>query len=310
MRYQARLAVPLVLALMLGGNAIARGGAANRQQQVPEEMVLALVKTMYQELGMPEPDVLSGAMPDDLRQRTYLPPGARIHGSIVYPDDRATVVVAVDSTIDETKAILRREMPTLGWTASEAFENIGPQTQGAVLIPVAFCNEAGDSVFAWVDARDADGAGSLLRFDYAGDREGSICRPRPQRRPEPPRRDLPRGPERLTVRERASLSDMRPPPPSPMASGACLPGGGGASSMTQTSTELSGREIVQHYADQLEAGGWTRNEPSGPPASFTAAWRRVIDGETSELLLHVIRHPGREHCFSIDLSTDRGAARQ
>ena len=298
------------MALMLGFaiNAAPSSVAAGAQQRVPDEMVLALVKNMYQELGSPEPAILVGEMPAELRSRTYLPDNARVHGSVVY-DDRATVIVGVDLGVEETKAALRREMPALGWRPAEAYDNIGPQTQGAILIPIAFCNEANDSILVLVDSRGSDGERSLLRMDYAGDKEGSICRPRPQpRRPQPRRTDVPRGPERMAARDRLRLGDMRHPPLSPMASGRCP--SGESSSSTMISTEFSGPEIVQHYAAQLEAVGWTRSEPGDSPASFTASWQQELEGEPYVVVLQLVQLPQREHCFSIRLSSNGGLPRR
>ncbi|MCH7825734.1 MAG: hypothetical protein IH849_13110 [Acidobacteria bacterium] len=93
-----------------------------------------------------------------------------------------------------------------------------------------------------------------------------------------------------------------------MASGRCLSGGESASSTT-LSTELSGLEIVQHYAGQLQEAGWTRSEPDGPPASFAAAWGREIDGQTVHVVLQAVQHPQRENCFSIRLSSNWPARR-
>lgn len=293
------------MALMLGFaiNATPSSIAAGAQQRVPDEMVLALVKNMYQELGSPEPAILVGEMPADLRSRTYLPDNALVHGSVVY-DDRATVIVGVDLGVEEAKAALRREMPALGWSPVEAFDNIGPQTQGAILIPIAFCNEANDSIFVLVDSRGSDGERSLLRMEYAGDAEGSICRPRPQpRRPEPRPTGVPRGPERMAASDRLRLGDMRHPPLSPMASGRC-PAGESSFGGAMISTELTGPEIVQYYAAQLEAVGWTRSEPDGPPASFTASWQQELEGEPYVAVLAIVQLPQREHCFSIRLSSN------
>lgn len=308
-----RTAVPAVaasLAILLGSLATstALGGA---QQQVPEELVFALVKNMYQTTGMPDPEILVGSIPADLQSRLYLPDGARIHGSIVRADG-VTVVASVALSVEETKAALRREMPVLGWTASEAYERIGQQTQQAALIPVLFCNEAYDQASFLVDSRGTTDS-SLIRIDHALDRgegAGSVCRPRPERqRPEPPPRDVPRGPERAArLGNRPSLGALRPPPPSPLASGRCLPGGGG-SSWTTSSTELSGPELIEHYAAQLQEAGWVRAEPDGTPETYAAAWTSESEsgGGLTHALLQVARFAPLEHCWTIRLSTSRPA---
>ncbi len=304
-----RIAVPAVAAsaaVLLGflATSTALGGA---QQQVPEELVFALVKNMYQATGMPDPEILVGSIPADLESRLYLPDGARVHGSIVR-EDGVTVVVSVDLSVEETKAALRREMPALGWTASEAYERIGQQTQQAALIPVLFCNEAYDQASFLVDSRGTTDS-SLVRIDHAFDRgegSGSVCRPRPERqRPEPPPRDLPRGPERVARSgNRLGLSAFRHPPSSPLASGRCLPGRSGTGTGA-SSTELSGPQLIEHYVAQLQEAGWVRAEPDGTPETYAAAWTLESEsgGEPTHALLQVPRFPLLEHCWTIHLST-------
>jgi hypothetical protein len=206
-------------------------------------------------------------------------------------------------------AELRLQMPALGWTLSEAYDNIGPQTQRAALIPLLFCNEANESVFVLADGRGADASRSLLRIIVAGDGEGSPCRPRPQPdRPAPLRRDPPRGPERVRAGDRLRLGDLQPPPSSFMASGRCLPAT--SASSTTLSTELTAEQIVEHYAAQLAAAGWVREESDGPPPSAAAAWQRELDGESFHVVLQAAQHPQLESCFSIHLSSNHDSNRR
>jgi hypothetical protein len=258
-------------------------------------------------------------MPAELADRLWLPEGTRIYGSIVQegssvtvgdvtmPQQGSTTVIAgVEMPVEEVRAALRREMPALGWRTLETFDRMGPQTRQGALIPVVFCNETNDSVWVLADQRGGDDGSSLLRIAVSGDGEGSPCRPRPtQSRPQPPPRDVPRGPERVRMAERLSLMDLALPPSSFMASGRC-PGGGGGFGSTSVSTELGSDEIIEHYAAQLEEAGWSRAEPDGPPPSTAAAWTRTVDGQQELAMLQVAQWPQRENCFSLLLSTTDG----
>lgn len=309
-----------VFALTLGvgtvGVLAARAATSAPQRQVPEEMVLALVKNMYQPVGSPEPSVLVGEMPEGLADRLWLPEDAQVYGTIVEEGivtqagdvsfsepGSITVVVGVGMQAEAVKARLREQMAALGWRSIEAFERIGPQTQQGALIPVVFCSETNEAVWVLADARGSDAGRSLLRINVSPDREGSPCRPQPERQlPRSPPRDVPPGPERARMAERLRLSDLTPPPSSFMAAGRC-PAGSAGMSTTNVSTELSPAELVEHYAAQLEQVGWERSDPGSPPPAASAGWRRVLDGESYEAVLQVVQHPGRPDCFSIQLAT-------
>ncbi len=75
--------------------------------------------------------------------------------------------------------------------------------------------------------------------------------------------------------------------------------------MGASSTELSGPELIEHYADQLQEAGWVRAEPDGTSETYAAAWTLESEsgGEPTHALLQVARFPLLEHCWTIHLST-------
>jgi hypothetical protein len=210
-------------------------GAAPLYGQSPEleseRLALALLE------GSAGGELLVGQAPADFPVE-LLPEGATILGSAVQRNEN-TIAVLVPLRSSEAEAILRQTFLDAGWEyaavgRSGGFVRTEEQNLPRDARPPIFCRDG--QMVRLATSRDADG--SIARFSWSRRSPGPWC-------------------------DRNALGSSRIPMLPPPASANMVGGGGSSGSDHMASTSayvestLSPGELVEHYASELEAAGWT-----------------------------------------------------
>lgn len=252
---------------------------------VPRRLALGLLRRPFQPTAAPQPTLLVGAIPDEIAASLFMPEGATVHGSAVYPG-RFIVVATATVASDQLKEAYGQEMLQRGWEVPQPRGSLGSETRRAILVPLVYCNVDNDSVIVLIDMEGAES--SSIRIELARDTPGSLCRPRPAT---------------PDLGDRLGINSIDLPESSPLASGRCMGNARTGTWIGGFSTELTGAQLLTHYTQQLESAGWTSTERIAAPESVTGAWTLNREGrEVAHAVLAITGFPQREDCWSIDLA--------
>jgi hypothetical protein len=246
-------------------------GAAPVYGQSPEleseRLALALLE------GSTGGELLVGQAPADFPVE-LLPEGATILGSAVQRNEN-TVAVLVPLRSSEAEATLRQAFLDAGWEyaamgGSGGFTQTEEQNLSPHARPPIFC--LGGQMVRLATSREA--AGTIARFYWSRRSPGPWCSPSAQASARVPALPLPAS-ANMVGSGSSSASDHM------------------ASTSAYVDSTLSPGELVEHYASELEAAGWTS---AGAVAGESYASREVarIDeaGEEWVGLVTATKMPG------------------
>ncbi|HEX6747616.1 MAG TPA: hypothetical protein VF092_10035 [Longimicrobium sp.] len=258
---------PLLVALAVPAILTASPPAA-AQNSIPAELATALVAMPT---GSTPEQIVVGRIPNGF-PAGVAPAGGRVLGGIARDTSSAVAAFAVPQAPAEATAALRQALAEGGWSSPgdprpqrgfidpNPMRNMGFLCRGAEMLSTA--------------AAPAPGGGAYVRLDYSRARRMSPCAMMRAARPGgmAPWDSVPI--PALTAPEGATA----------LATGSgVLPasfGRSGASASTRLRTDQSAAALVQHYAAQLRAAGWTPAPAAASPTVVAQAFRmRGEDGK-------------------------------
>jgi hypothetical protein len=227
--FRATALVPLLLAVAYHP---AAGQAAPTGDPVPRELVLALI-------GMPDADIVTGRMPENLPRPLELPAGTRVLGSLVRPE-QTTIVAAVPLSPEHAITALRQTLTATGWSTAPAM----PGSNRVFVSETMDRWEAlcADDVALTISAWRAAAGESYVRIGYSNRRLGhTAC--------DPPL-------ERMMPSDRAPLPTLRAPEGVRSSTGGMSTTDGFMEATTRVETSIPPSELARNYGSQLGTQGW------------------------------------------------------
>ena len=269
------LGVAAAFAIAVNG-ASAQGRA---EQVVPLELVQTLLDGGPFDDG-PAPRVLVGSLPEITSRVLTVPTGARIIGSIVYPQSTRSAL-AFAAPADSVRAMMEQSLAAGGWKKLDLPQRGGFSAGGLAQARRPYC--LGDSATVTLGVKPNPDGGTYLTITHMRDREHSMC-----------------GRERPQYRERReSLIPTLLPPADAQSRGSSS--GGSTNSWdahTHLRTTASIEELLEHYDAQLRAAGWQPGT-TATDGSLMLRTYRLTDEEGVHWngLFTVSGEPGASHRF-------------
>ncbi len=240
------------------------------------ELALRLLTPRYP--GAPEPEevqLLTAELPPSLPVEMPLPDGAQVIGSLVRGEEETEIILDAPQSPDEVVSFYKERLTTGGWEMPEAAGQPSGFVSSGVESGASFCQEEAD-VALWVYASESERDMTDVRLNLS-DARNSVC-------------NLRMGP--------GDLDSPIPVLAAPRGARQMSAGGGSSGDAHDQSatldTELSSAELATHYAEQLEAAGWTRQDEGAAGPIAWSRWQVEDDrGDQWHGLFFVIEIPGQ-----------------
>ena len=194
-------------------------------------------------------------MPPDLPAEIAAPEEARVIASVQEPKTYTQIILDADLTAEQVSSFYAQNLPDSGWGPA-------PQgTQGGFIgsgdFPARYCLN-GDDAYLEVWAVDVPGEPTDVRLNLYVDSAGSFCQER--------------GPGTLDDGMRLIPSLQAPAGVQMLGGGSGSSGDGSAYVSTDLETELSAKELLEHYNTQLLAARWELANQGDTPVVAWSTW--------------------------------------
>jgi len=279
--------------LALRAGALPISGLAQQPPLPADELTQAILRYAFRQEGG-NARVVPGRVPDDLAPNFYAPPGTRVLGTIV-AGSSAVVLAATQLPSDSLRAEYARVLEPRGWKPWEPWGR-GGFVASIADAPLVFCRE---DVSLHIMHRRRPAPPHDLQLEY---REGGAMCERPfAERAEFMRIEQPRFP---------TLRSPEPPPGRPTqrcySRGSARRGSGSIGTGTTVSTDLPPAELLQYYARQLEAAGWSPPGRGVSPPMVGGTWTRTDSAGVSQVVtLEVTERAPGSGCYEVQMNVSR-----
>ena len=265
---------------------------SSEREAMLEDLLVRVTTHWYDPRKQGRTQVLLGQIPS-LPVNFPLPDGSRVLGTLIHGPESAEIILDMPLSAEQVIAFYKERLGADGWVDPDTFR--GHRQSGfthagipAQMNNITLCKGTDTPGFN-IQAFAGRGPLTDVRIDIAGG-EFSPCGQQ-------------RGPKSRHM-ERHGFYDLIPvlAPPE----GAKQTGGGGsggqdnASSRAMLETDVELAALIPHYAKQLEAAGWIKQDEgqSGPFA--WNAWKfQDEDNEPWRGTFFILKSPGRQREYSL-----------
>jgi hypothetical protein len=257
-----------------------------------EELLVRVTTHWYDPRKLGRTQVLLGQIPS-LPVDFPLPEGSRVLGTLIHGPEHAEIILDMPSPPEQVITFYKERLEADGWVEPETFR--GHRQSGFThagfpgeMNSITLCKDINTPGFN-IQAFSGRGTMTDVRIDIAGG-EFSPCGQQ-------------RGPKSRRM-ERHGFYDLIPALAPP--EGARQTGGGGsggsdsASSRATLETDVELNALLPHYAKQLEAAGWIKqDEGQSGPFAWNAWAFQDEDNEPWHGTFFILKSPGKQREYSL-----------
>ena len=265
---------------------------SSEREAMLKELLVRMTTHWYDPRKPGRTQILLGQIPS-LPVEFPLPEGSSVLGTLIRSPDSAEVILDMPLSAEQVIAFYKERLGADGWVEPDVFR--GHRRSGFTHAgfpgetnSITLCKGADTPGF---NIQAFSGRGSLtdVRIDIAGG-EYSPCFQQ-------------RGPKSRRM-ERHGFHDLIPALAPP--EGARQTGGGGSSgqdtvsshAMLETDVELAA--LIPHYAKQIEAAGWIKQDEGQSGTFAWNAWKfQDEDNEPWRGTFFILKSPGRQREYSL-----------
>jgi hypothetical protein len=283
-RTRTATAAAVLAACAIHAAPLSRTASGQQPSVAPDEITHAILRYAFHYDGV-NIRLLEGRVPEDLEPNFYAPPGTRVLASVVMGSG-VLVLAKSSAPPDSLRAMYTRALEPRGWKPFEMMRR-GGFVEASIDQPLILCRD-GAQLQVRQMRRVAGPSDLFLHYrDGAGPCEQS--RPpvfRAMSEPTfPTLHSPPTAGREVLSRCYSRISTRR----------------GRLGTNTTVATEMSGDELLRHYARQVESDGWRPSAASGSVAAGT--WTRADTSGTTELSLQVRGTGGPGvRCYHVEMN--------
>jgi len=266
---------------------------STEREAMLEDLLVRLTTHWYDPRNSGKPQVLLGQVPS-LPVTLPLPEGSRVIGTLIHGPEHADIVLDVPLPAEQVIEFYKERLGADGWAEPDMFRGHRPGGFTHAGIPgrvdsITLCKGTDTPGFN-IQAFSGQGSMTDVRVDIVGG-EFSPCSQQ-------------HGPKSRRMEHHGFyelIPQLAPP------EGARQMGGGGGSSGQNSAdsraaleTDMEFAALIPHYAKQLEAAGWTKqDEGQSGPIAWNAWTFKDEDNEPWRGFFFILKAPGREREYSL-----------